>query len=81
MIALGHSYPCVMGGPVLKAVDPAIFTLRYFTHCLACGFCGDACCEHGVDIDLGNAARLKALPRIFTTASARPSATGSPAKR
>ncbi len=44
MIALSRSYSCVMGGPVLNAVDPAIFTLRYFTHCLACGFCGDACC-------------------------------------
>ena len=65
MIALSRAYPSVMGGPVLSAVDPAIFTLRYFTHCLACGFCGDACCDHGVDIDLGNAARLKALPQDF----------------
>jgi hypothetical protein len=54
-----------MGGPLLKAVDPAIFTLRYFTHCLECGFCHDSCCDHGVDIDLGNAARLKALPQYF----------------
>ena len=65
MIALSRAYPSVMGGPVLKAVDPAIFTLRYFTHCLACGFCRDACCEHGVDIDLGNVVRLKALPQDF----------------
>jgi NAD-dependent dihydropyrimidine dehydrogenase PreA subunit len=65
VIALSHPYSCVMGGPVLNAVDPAIFTLRYFTHCLACGFCNDACCDHGVDIDLGNAARLKALPQDF----------------
>ena len=46
-------------------MDPAIFTLRYFTHCMACGFCRDACCDHGVDVDLGNVARLKALPRDF----------------
>ena len=65
MIALSRSYSCVMGGPVLKAVDSAIFTLRYFTHCLECGFCRDACCEHGVDIDLGNVVRLKALPQDF----------------
>jgi Fe-S-cluster containining protein len=65
MIALSRSYPCVMGGPVLNAVDPALFTLRYFTHCLACSFCGDACCDHGVDIDLDNVARLKALPKDF----------------
>ena len=65
MIALNRSYSCTLGGPVLKAVDPAIFTLRYFTHCLECGFCRDACCDHGVDIDLGNIARLKALPQDF----------------
>lgn len=53
------------GGPVLSAVDPAIFRLRYFMHCMACGFCKDACCDHGVDVDLGNAERLKALPRDF----------------
>jgi hypothetical protein len=38
VIALSRPYSCVMGGPVLNAVDPAIFTLRYFTHCLECGF-------------------------------------------
>jgi len=65
VIALSRSYPCAMGGPVLNRVDPAIFTLRYFTHCLECSFCGDACCDHGVDIDLENAARLKALPQDF----------------
>ncbi|HEV7960286.1 MAG TPA: hypothetical protein VGP01_04600 [Rhizomicrobium sp.] len=65
MIALTRAYACVMGGPVLTTVNPAIFSLRYFTHCLDCGFCGDACCDHGVDVDLGNAARLKALPADF----------------
>jgi len=49
----------------LKLVDPAIFALRYFTHCMACGFCKDACCDHGVDIDLDNVERLKALPPDF----------------
>lgn len=65
MIALSRDYACVMGGPVLHGVDPSIFTLRYFTHCMDCGFCGDACCQHGVDIDLGNAARLRDLPTEF----------------
>ena len=65
MIALSRPYQSRMGGPVLRMADPAIFTLRYFTHCMACGFCKDACCEHGVDIDLGNAERLKSLPRDF----------------
>jgi hypothetical protein len=54
-----------MGGPVLCAVDPQIFVLRYFTHCMVCGFCRDACCDHGVDIDEENVARLKALPESF----------------
>jgi len=65
MIALSRAYESVMGGPVLRSVDPVIFTLRYFTHCMACNFCHDACCEHGVDVDLPNAERLKALPRDF----------------
>ena len=65
MIALSRAYESVTGGPVLSAVDPAIFRLRYFTRCMECGFCKDACCDHGVDIDLGNVARLKALPQDF----------------
>jgi Fe-S-cluster containining protein len=65
VIALSQSYASLMEGPVIKAVDPAIFTLRYFTQCLDCGFCRDACCDHGVDIDVGNAERLKALPKDF----------------
>jgi hypothetical protein len=65
ILTLNGEYPCVMGGPVLKAVDRKIFALRYFTHCMDCGFCRDACCEHGVDIDPANAARLIALPRDF----------------
>ena len=65
VVTLKHPYPCAMGGPVLSAVDPAIFSLRYFTRCMACSFCNDSCCDHGVDIDLGNVARLKALPASF----------------
>jgi hypothetical protein len=61
-----------MHGPVLKAVDPAIFTLRYFVRCLACAFCHDACCDHGVDIDLPNAERLKSLPKDFHDLIAAP---------
>ena len=65
ILVLDAEYECALGGPVLRAVDPNIFTLRYFTHCMACGFCKDACCNHGVDIDLGNAARLRDLPQDF----------------
>ena len=65
MIALSRSYSCVMGGPVLKAVDSAIFTLRYFTHCMSCGFCNDQCCSYGVDIDVDNARKLLAMGDDF----------------
>jgi hypothetical protein len=71
-VPLKVSYPCALGGPVLSAVDPGIFTLRYFTHCMDCSFCRDACCEHGVDIDVGNAQRLTALPRAFHDRIATP---------
>jgi hypothetical protein len=64
-VPLSRDYACKGGGPVLRSVDPAVFALRYFQACLACGFCHDACCSWGVDIDLGNAARLKALPEDF----------------
>ena len=42
-----------INGPVLRAVDKNIFSLRYFQHCMACSFCHDACCRHGVDVDAG----------------------------
>ena len=49
--ALSTSYPCRYGAPVIATVDTAIFTRRYFTHCLECTFCHDACCVYGVDYD------------------------------
>jgi hypothetical protein len=54
-----------MGAPVIHAVDRRIFALRYFTRCMACGFCNDQCCDHGVDIDVANVARLEALGDDF----------------
>ena len=65
MIALARDYVCVFGAPVLRAVDPAIFSYRYFTHCMSCDFCGDACCSYGVDIDVENVARIEALSPDF----------------
>lgn len=65
MIDLKTEYPSVFGAPVLRAVDPAIFTYRYFTHCMSCTFCGDACCSYGVDIDVENIARINALGPDF----------------
>ena len=52
---------------MLRAVDPEIFRRQYFTHCLACTFCNDWCCQFGVDVDryhvdriLAHAAELEA---------------------
>lgn len=45
---------------MIHRVDPAIFHRRYFGHCLACGFCRDACCQHGVDVSLGERDRILA---------------------
>ena len=52
-------------------MDDAIFTRRYFGHCLSCTFCGDACCTHGVDVSvverdriLGRAEELEPLVRV-----------------
>jgi hypothetical protein len=65
MIALSKAYVCVLGAPVIGAVDPAIFTYRYFTHCMTCGFCKDSCCSYGVDIDVENIDRILALDTDF----------------
>jgi hypothetical protein len=48
---LSRPYATRYGTPVITRVDPRIFELTYFTHCLQCGFCHDQCCEHGVDVD------------------------------
>ena len=65
MISLSREYLSVFGQPVIRAVDPAIFGYRYFTHCMACGFCKDQCCSYGVDIDVENVARIEALGADF----------------
>lgn len=49
---LDRAFRSRYGVPVLSRVDESIFTERYFTHCLACRYCHDACCDHGVDVDL-----------------------------
>lgn len=64
-IALGRDYASIFGAPVLSAVDPDIFRLRYFRRCMDCGFCGDQCCDHGVDIDVENVRRLESLGPEF----------------
>jgi hypothetical protein len=48
---LSHPYVSIFGAPTLARVDDAIFVRQYFTRCLSCTFCADACCQHGVDVD------------------------------
>jgi Fe-S-cluster containining protein len=45
---------------VVQAVDEAIFRRRYFGHCMSCGFCADACCQHGVDVSVVELDRILA---------------------
>lgn len=65
VIALGRDYPSIFAAPVIRAVDTGIFSLRYFARCMECGFCRDQCCSYGVDIDLANMERLRALGPAF----------------
>lgn len=58
--ALPRDFASRYGVPVLRAVDPAIFLRRYFTHCLDCGFCHDWCCQYGVDVDRYHVDRILA---------------------
>jgi len=51
LVPLSQHYVAHGGAPVITAVDPGIFTRRYFARCMACGFCADSCCAHGVDVD------------------------------
>ena len=51
-LRLSRAFASRYGVPVVARVDPRVFTFRYFTHCLQCGFCHDWCCSHGVDVDL-----------------------------
>lgn len=59
-IRLTRPYPSRYGAPVITAVDPEIFERTYFTHCMACDFCGDACCLDGVDVDAWHHERILA---------------------
>jgi hypothetical protein len=68
-LPLSRPYRAHSGAPCIRRVDPAVFTARYFARCLACGFCRDACCDHGVDVDIATVGRILAVgdalaPRI-----------------
>jgi hypothetical protein len=74
VVSLGRDHPSIIAAPVIRAADTRIFTLRYFTHCMACGFCNDQCCNYGVDIDLTNMDRLRALGPAFEAFAGTPQA-------
>jgi len=74
VVALGRDYPSIFAAPVIRAVDSDIFALRYFTHCMECGFCNDQCCNYGVDIDLANMERLRGLGSAFEAFAGAPQA-------
>jgi hypothetical protein len=71
-VRLAGTYICRDGAPAIHSVDPRIFSLRYFMRCMACGFCNDQCCNHGVDVDDGNAKRILALGPDFRARVAAP---------
>ena len=61
IIKLPQSYSALYGAPVIDRIDTDIFTRTYFAHCMDCGFCGDSCCQYGVDVDVKNVARINAV--------------------
>jgi hypothetical protein len=60
IVRLPRAFPGRDGVPVIARVDTRIFTHRYFTHCLQCGFCHDWCCSYGVDVELPRAEAILA---------------------
>lgn len=65
LIPLSRAYTAIAGAPTISAVERGIFERRYFARCMACGFCADSCCAHGVDVDAPvEAALLAEAPAI-----------------
>jgi len=65
VVALKREHASIFKAPILREVDTRIFTLQYFTNCMACAFCDDQCCSYGVDIDAANADKLLAMKADF----------------
>lgn len=51
LVPLSRHYTAIAGAPTIDSVDRGIFERRYYAQCMACGFCADTCCAHGVDVD------------------------------
>lgn len=58
IVSLPRGFPSRYGVPVIARVDDTIFRRTYFTECLACTYCNDACCNHGVDVDLWHVGKM-----------------------
>ncbi|GIX47339.1 MAG: hypothetical protein KatS3mg131_1550 [Candidatus Tectimicrobiota bacterium] len=71
-LPLRRPYPSRHGAPVVVRVDPAIFVQTYFTQCLQCAFCQDACCTYGACVDLANVERLVAHAEALEAYLGRP---------
>ena len=56
----------------MHTVDDDIFTRRYFGLCMSCGFCADACCQHGVDVSVVERDRILARAGEIEQRTARP---------
>ncbi len=59
VVALSKAFASRYGVPVISHIDSDIFRRTYFTHCLRCNFCSDACCQYGVDVDLYHYERIQ----------------------
>lgn len=75
LLVLSRPYAARGGSPVVRAVDAAIFRRSYFARCMACSWCADWCCSHGVDVDeavavalLERAAAIEARIGVAATA-------------
>ncbi len=58
IINLEKHYPGIYGAPVISRIENSIFSIRYYTNCMACDFCNDICCSSGADIDADNVRRI-----------------------
>jgi hypothetical protein len=58
--------------PCIDRVDKRIFRITYYQDCMGCSFCGDKCCQYGVDVDLQNVARLENAPAELEQFVGRP---------
>ncbi|MFO0850622.1 MAG: hypothetical protein U0871_19000 [Gemmataceae bacterium] len=57
-VPLSRPYVSRYGAPVIDRVAPTLFRATYFAQCMDCGFCQDACCQYGADIELPRVAAI-----------------------